>query len=126
MFADWRRIISGGTVRIAIALCLVVGAPALYGASRDYAVDAPDWGGQVQGLAYSPSHTYTEEDHELTSPDVIEADMQRIRPTTSHIRPYTVSHGQDRVPEIARRYGITVSLGAWIGPDLDQNEKEIA
>ncbi|HEY2071792.1 MAG TPA: glycosyltransferase family 2 protein [Rhizomicrobium sp.] len=125
MIALWRRVVSGGTVRIAIALCLVVAGSALYWASRDYAVDAPDWGGQVQGLAYSPSHTYTDEDHDMTPSDVIEADMQRIRPTTSHIRTYTVAHGLDRVPEIARRYGITVSLGGWIGPDLDLNEKEL-
>jgi exo-beta-1,3-glucanase (GH17 family)/cellulose synthase/poly-beta-1,6-N-acetylglucosamine synthase-like glycosyltransferase len=125
MFAGWRRRISGETLRIAIALCLVVGASALYWASRDYAVVAPDWAGQVRGLAYSPSHTYTEKDHELTPPEVIESDMAQLAPITSHIRTYTVSNGQDRVPEIARRYGITVSLGAWIGPDLEQNEKEI-
>jgi exo-beta-1,3-glucanase (GH17 family) len=29
------------------------------------------------------------------------------------------------VPEIARRHGLTVSLGIWIGSDLDENEKEI-
>ena len=29
------------------------------------------------------------------------------------------------MPEIARRHGITVSLGIWIGSDLDKNEKEI-
>ena len=31
----------------------------------------------------------------------------------------------DKVPEIARRYGMTVSLGIWISPDLEKNEKEI-
>jgi exo-beta-1,3-glucanase (GH17 family)/cellulose synthase/poly-beta-1,6-N-acetylglucosamine synthase-like glycosyltransferase len=124
MFAGRR--ISGGTVRIAIALVLVVCGSALFWASRDYAVVAPDWDGQVRGLAYSPSHTYTEKDHELTPPEIIDSDMAQLAAITQHIRTYTVSNGQDRVPEIARRYGITVSLGAWIGPDLDQNEKELA
>ncbi|HEY1632300.1 MAG TPA: glycosyltransferase family 2 protein [Rhizomicrobium sp.] len=126
MFAAWRRRISGGTVRIALALLLVVTGSALFWASRDYAVIAPDWDGQVRGLAYSPSHTYTEKDHEMTPPEVIDADMKQLAPITDHIRTYTVANGQDRVPEIARRYGITVSLGAWIGPDLDLNEKELA
>ena len=31
----------------------------------------------------------------------------------------------ERVPEIARRYGMTVSLGIWIGPDLEANKTEI-
>jgi exo-beta-1,3-glucanase (GH17 family)/cellulose synthase/poly-beta-1,6-N-acetylglucosamine synthase-like glycosyltransferase len=126
MFAAWRRNISGGRMRIAIALFLVVAGSALFWASRDYAVIAPDWDGKVGGLAYSPSHTFTEKDHELTPPEVIDADMAQLAPITGHIRTYTVSNGQDRVPEIARRYGITVSLGAWIGPDLDLNEKELA
>ena len=30
-----------------------------------------------------------------------------------------------RCPEIARRYGITVSLGLYLTPDLEKNEKEI-
>ena len=31
----------------------------------------------------------------------------------------------DKVPEIARRYGMTVSLGIWIGPDLVKNQQEV-
>src|ERR1700679_4032402 len=126
MFAEWRRRISGGTVRIAVALCLVVGASALFWISRDYAVIAPDWDGQVRGITYSPGHAFSQKDHDQTSPETIDRDMAQLSQITGHIRTYTVSNGQDRVPDIARRYGITVSLGAWISPDLDQNEKEIA
>jgi exo-beta-1,3-glucanase (GH17 family)/cellulose synthase/poly-beta-1,6-N-acetylglucosamine synthase-like glycosyltransferase len=122
---QWRRRISGGTVRIAVALGLVVTASALFWVSRDYAVIAPDWDGQVRGVSYSPSHTFTEKEHEFTSPEQIDRDMAQLSQLTGHIRTYTVSDGQDRVPEIARRYGLTVSLGAWIGTDLDENEKEI-
>jgi exo-beta-1,3-glucanase (GH17 family)/cellulose synthase/poly-beta-1,6-N-acetylglucosamine synthase-like glycosyltransferase len=115
----------GGRIRIALALCLVVGASVLFWASRDYAVIAPDWDGQVRGLSYSPSHLFTEHDHELVSPDQIDRDMAQLSQLTGHIRTYTVSNGLDKVPEIARRYGLTVSLGIWIGSDLDQNEQEI-
>ena len=31
----------------------------------------------------------------------------------------------DKVPEIARRYGMTVSLGIWISPDMEKNEQQI-
>ena len=48
MKRKWFRAVRGGTIRIAIALGLVVGASALFWASRDYAVIAPDWDGQVQ------------------------------------------------------------------------------
>ncbi len=125
MLGKWRRRISGGTVRIALALGLLVGASILFWASRDYAVIAPNWDGQVRGITYSPSHVFSEKDREWTSPEQIDRDMQQLSQLTGHIRTYTVANGLDRVPEIARRYGITVSLGIWIGSDLDQNEKEI-
>jgi len=128
MFAKLRRGVSGvsgGTVRIALALLLVVGASVLFWASRDYAVIAPDWDGQVRGISYQPSHLFTEKDHEWTSPEQIDRDMAQISQLTAHVRTYTVSNGLDRVPEIARRYGLTVSLGIWIGSDLDENEKEV-
>ncbi|MBI1331085.1 MAG: glycosyltransferase [Alphaproteobacteria bacterium] len=120
---DWAR--PRGTMRIVVALALVVGASFMFWASRDYAVVAPDWDGLVRGVAYSPSGLYTRKDHDLVSPEHIDRDMRELSKITSHVRTYTVSSGLDRVPEIARRYGITVSLGAWIGPDLQENEKEL-
>jgi exo-beta-1,3-glucanase (GH17 family)/cellulose synthase/poly-beta-1,6-N-acetylglucosamine synthase-like glycosyltransferase len=119
------RRLSGGTVRIALALVLVVSASALFWASRDYAVIAPDWDGQVRGISYTPSRLFTPKDHEWTSPEQIDRDMAQISQITGHIRTYSVSNGLDRVPEIARRYGLTVTLGIFIGPDLDANEKEL-
>jgi exo-beta-1,3-glucanase (GH17 family)/cellulose synthase/poly-beta-1,6-N-acetylglucosamine synthase-like glycosyltransferase len=125
MIAIWRRGLSRGNVRIAIALLLVVGASALFWASQDYAVIAPDWDGQVRGIAYNPSHLFTKKDHDWTSPEQIDRDLAQISQITARVRTYTVANGLDRVPEIARRYGMTVSLGLWIGPDLEENEKEI-
>jgi exo-beta-1,3-glucanase (GH17 family)/cellulose synthase/poly-beta-1,6-N-acetylglucosamine synthase-like glycosyltransferase len=117
--------IDGGRLRIAIALILVVGASALFWASRDYSVIAPEWDGQVRGIAYQPSHTFTREDNEDVSPELIDRDMAQLAKVTGHIRTYTVAHGMDKVPEIAARYGITVAVGIWITPDLAENEKEI-
>jgi len=86
----WRRGISGGTVRIALALSLVVGACVLFWASRDYAVIAPNWDGQVRGIAYSPSHMFTEKDNEWVTPDQIDRDLTQLSQLTAHIRTYTV------------------------------------
>ena len=120
-----RSRLSGGTLRIAVALFLVVGASALFWASRDYTVVAPDWDGLVRGVTYNPSHIFTERESKQVSPERINADMAQLSRITGHIRTYTVSGGLDKVPEIARRYGLTVSLGIWIGADLDKNEHEI-
>ena len=125
MFRKWFRALPGGMIRIAIALGLVVSASALFWASRDYAVIAPDWDGQVRGIAYDPSHLFTLHQMQNVTPERIDRDMAQLSQVTAHIRTYTVSHGMDRVPEIARRYGMTVSLGVWIGPDLEANRKEV-
>ena len=122
---SWLSRLNGGTARIAIALLLVVGASALFWASRDYEVIAPDWDGLVRGISYTPSHLFTQHDHDWTSPEQIDRDMAQISQITGHIRTYTVSNGLDRVPEIARRYGLTVTLGIAIGSDLDANENEV-
>jgi exo-beta-1,3-glucanase (GH17 family)/cellulose synthase/poly-beta-1,6-N-acetylglucosamine synthase-like glycosyltransferase len=129
LFERLRRLlppgIDGGRARIAIALFLVVGASALFWASRDYGVIAPEWDGQVRGIAYSPSHVFNKRDGLEISPEQIDRDMKQLSQVTGHIRTYTVENGMDKVPEIAARYGLTVSLGIWIGPDLEQNEKDI-
>ncbi len=125
MTFPWRPKWSAGSARIAIALLLVVGASVLFWASRDYAVLAPDWDGQVRGITYTPSHLFTKKDHDWTSPEQIDQDMAQIAQITDHVRTYTVANGLDRVPEIARRHGLTVSLGLYITSDLDQNEREI-
>ena len=119
------RRITGRHVRIFVALTLVVTASALFWASRDYEVIAPDWDGQVRGVSYDPSHQFRERDHKWTSPEQIDADMAQLAQVTGRVRTYTVSNGLDRVPEIARRHGLTVSLGCWISNDFDQNEKEV-
>lgn len=121
---SWRP--SGGALRIALALCLVISASILFWASRDYAVIAPDWDGLVRGVAYTPSHVYYSSQLKHITPERIDRDLSQLSNLTAHIRTYTVAGGMDRVPEIARRYGMTVSLGIWIGPDLEENEKQIA
>ena len=122
---DWRQRLGGGKLRIALALGLVVGASILFWASRDYSVVAPDWDGQVRGIAYNPSHIFTLKENGRISPEQIDRDMAQLSLLTGRIRTYTVAGGMEKVPEIARRYGLTVSLGCWISADLDQNETEL-
>ena len=121
----WPRQIPKGTLRIALALVLVVSASFMFWASRDYEVIAPNWDGLVRGICYEPSHEYSRNPNQTISPERIDRDMAQLARLTGRVRTYSVANGLDRVPEIARRYGLVVSLGLWIGPDLQANEKEI-
>src|SRR5690242_21285759 len=104
---------------------MVIGATALFWASRDYAVIAPDWDGQVRGVTYTPSHIFSQSALKHIAPEQIDRDLRQLSAITGHIRTYTVDGGMDKVPEIARRYGMTVTLGLYLTPDLEQNEREI-
>src|SRR6195952_2105602 len=126
VLSGWRNRIGGGKLRMTIALFLVVGASVLFWASRDYTVVAPEWAGQISGITYAPSHVFSLRDHGRITPEQIDRDMAQLSQLTSRVRTYTVAGGMDKVPEIARRHGITVSLGCWISADLEQNETEIA
>ncbi len=73
-----RQRLESGRLRIALALCLVVGASVLFWASRDYTVVAPDWDGQVRGVTYNPSHLFNLRDKENVSPEQIDRDMAQL------------------------------------------------
>jgi exo-beta-1,3-glucanase (GH17 family)/cellulose synthase/poly-beta-1,6-N-acetylglucosamine synthase-like glycosyltransferase len=117
--------IYGGPLRIAFALAMMLAASVLYWASRDYKVVAPDWDGPVRGIAYTPSHVFTDYASKNITPELIDRDLSQLSQVTGHIKTYTVADGLDKVPEIARRHGMIVSLGIWIGPDLVKNEAEM-
>lgn len=56
----------------------------------------------------------------------IEADLRVLAATTRCVRTYGLDHGVDAVPEVARKLGLRVILGAWIGRDPVANETQLA
>jgi len=56
----------------------------------------------------------------------IESDLRALSGRTGCVRTYSVTQGLDAVPRVARRLGMTVLLGAWIGRDRADNERELA
>lgn len=59
------------------------------------------------------------------SPVAIEADLRLLATITGCVRTYGLDHGLDAVPAIARRLGLRVVLGAWIGRDAAANEIQL-
>lgn len=55
----------------------------------------------------------------------IDADLTVLSRVTSCVRTYSVGLGVDQVPEIAKRHGMTVLLGIWLGRETANNRKEI-
>lgn len=61
----------------------------------------------------------------IVSPAQIEADLRLLRELTGCVRTYGIDHGLDQVPAIARRLGLRVVLGAWIGSDAAANAAQL-
>jgi glucan 1,3-beta-glucosidase len=59
------------------------------------------------------------------APEAIEADLRVLKTVTGCVRTYGLDHGLDAVPAIARRLGLRVVLGAWIGRDAAANEIQL-
>jgi exo-beta-1,3-glucanase (GH17 family) len=86
----------------------------------------PPWPRKIQGFCYSP---FWEDQSPLEGvfPTVeqIESDLAMLAKRTHAVRTYSMEETIFEVPKIARKYGINVALGAWIGNDHEKNQQEI-
>ena len=82
-------------------------------------------GTKLPCVSYAPSRQSGHERGGLAVQQ-LRRDLALLATRTGCIRTYTVSEGYDRVPEVAREFGMQVLLGLWISRDDAQNEIEIA
>ena len=87
---------------------------------------ASDWYGMFTGLCFSPMHhdAETGQTPSHINPE-LETDLAFLSGKTVAIRTYGTSEGLDRVAELAARYKLNVTAGAWINKDLENNEAEL-
>jgi glucan 1,3-beta-glucosidase len=52
--------------------------------------------------------------------------IQIVKPYVQAIRSFSTIEGNENIPRIAHENGMQTLVGAWLGPDLDKNEREIA
>jgi glucan 1,3-beta-glucosidase len=51
--------------------------------------------------------------------------IQILKPYTKWIRSFSCTEGNENIPRIAHENGMKTLVGAWLGDDLELNEKEI-
>lgn len=84
--------------------------------------EVPD--GKVQCISYNPPDSVPWEG-KIIPLERIRADLEHLARYTRCVRTYSVDHGLDQVPQIARSLGLNVMLGIWIGVDKQHNDQEI-
>jgi exo-beta-1,3-glucanase (GH17 family)/cellulose synthase/poly-beta-1,6-N-acetylglucosamine synthase-like glycosyltransferase len=109
-------------VFLAIA-ALFIGIWALY----NRPVSAPDWPEQISGFSFSPFRAGQDpQQNKFPSDAQMREDLELLSQHTDNIRTYSVDGALGNIPYLAEEFGLRVTLGIWISPDLERNEREIA
>jgi exo-beta-1,3-glucanase (GH17 family) len=59
------------------------------------------------------------------SPEQIDDDLARLSKITDCVRTYAVEYGLDQIAGIAKRHGLKVLQGIWIGGNAEKNKVEV-
>jgi cellulose synthase/poly-beta-1,6-N-acetylglucosamine synthase-like glycosyltransferase/exo-beta-1,3-glucanase (GH17 family) len=104
---------------ICLMACLHLG---LRGIDRPHWT-APDVADVLPSVSYN---RFVRSSSDKLDPAQIRADLAVIATRAKAIRTYGSTGGLELVPKIAREFGLTVTVGAWIGTDNARNAREIS
>ena len=86
----------------------------------------PPWPKRIQGFSFSPMQAWNNQiEHNLPTAEEIESDLKLVSDKTYAIRLYTTEGVLAEIPAMAAKYGLNVSLGAWIDKNLEENERQV-
>jgi exo-beta-1,3-glucanase (GH17 family)/cellulose synthase/poly-beta-1,6-N-acetylglucosamine synthase-like glycosyltransferase len=105
-----------------LVACIHAGVWAI---SRDVS-NAPAFSGQLSSVSYTPFDGSTDaEGGRRSNAEQIRADLKAIAPYARTVRTYSSTGGTELVPELAKEFGLRVSVGAWIDKNTARNEREM-
>ncbi len=86
-------------------------------------------GERVQCVSYAPYYKpgmtpFIE--NQTISPEQIDADLKALSPYAGCVRIYSIDQGLDQVVPTARKYGMKVLVGAWLGREEKKNALELS
>ncbi|MGA9702890.1 glycosyltransferase [Pseudomonas sp.] len=89
-------------------------------------VTTPNWPEQISGFSYSPfQQGQFPQKNQFPTDEQMRQDLAIMSKLTDNIRTYSVDGTLGDIPGLAEEFGLRVTLGIWISPDLERNEREI-
>lgn len=86
----------------------------LYNLPVDIGLDVPN--GKLNSLSFAPFREgQTPLLLQFPSPEQIDEDLKLLAEKTHTIRTYSITAGMKVIPELARKHGLNMILGAWVG-----------
>ena len=118
--------IAGGL--FALAAAAIVAVWSWLGASVAMPPSPFAAGGKLYCVSYAP---FRGEQSPL-GPDIpvdprqIDEDLAQLKQITDCVRTYSVDHGLDQIPELAKRHGMKVLQGLWLSNKPELSRKQVA
>ncbi len=78
----------------------------------------------MPGLCFSPYLDGQSIESRLSKEQILRR-MSIVAPYTKWVRSFSCTGGNEHIPSVAQAMGLKTMVGAWIGKDKDQNNKEI-
>lgn len=86
----------------------------------------PAWPTRIQGFSFSPMQEWNNPmEKNFPTEAEIEGDLKLLAKKTNAIRTYSVEAVQEKIPALARKYGLNVTLGVWLSKDLEANHEQM-
>ena len=79
----------------------------------------------IASVSFTPDYGYHLSNETNYSVESIREDLNAVSHISHHVRTYTVSNNLDLIPQLAEERSMSVSLGAWIGQNQEDNIREI-
>jgi glucan 1,3-beta-glucosidase len=79
----------------------------------------------MHGVAFS-AYAEGQKPGDIISEEQVRRRMKIIAPYTKWVRSFSCTEGHEFIPKVAREFGIKTLVGAWLGDNLEVNEREIA
>ncbi len=92
---------------------------------QDAGPDVPS--GKLRSMSFAPYHDgFSPSAGKFPLPEHVDADLGAVADKTHTIRTYSVRGGMQPTPDFARKHGVEMIMGAWLGDGHKENKIEIA
>ncbi len=84
------------------------------------------WTKTTMGVTFDPMRKHdTQTSNTYPSEADIDSDLSLLANKVHAVRTYSVLKGLDKIPELAAKYHLNTTIGAWIDGNLEKNRQEI-
>jgi len=91
---------------------------------QDVGPDVP--AGKLRSLSFAPYHDgFSPIIQRFPLPEHIDGDLALLADKTENVRTYSARGGMEPTPNLARKYGVDVMLGGWLGDGHTENRAEL-